>query len=337
LTNASDHFAAEILYRWERLWDVCAMSPELPVVDYALEDALEYGPETAFQHIPLFIFRRTHEGHWPSRGRFLDFQGIMIADRGHGLHLTGATSHGIFRGDVCLIGTGGDQGLTHTRGLLLYEMLFKPEIFDAETWEALRELPGFDALVFEKGASRRFHLDPSAYAEIADDLLELWTEWCVGTRANAVVVRALFLRLLVRLARLVAARRGLEVRHSERTRTPEEITAEAVRVIDRRHGAGVKVGQLAASAHLSRRHFTQVFSSVMGQPPSEYIRHVRLERSKELLVRTVLPLSEIARSTGFVDASHFAREFRTTTGLTPRAFRVESWRARREAPQGPGG
>jgi AraC-like DNA-binding protein len=259
----------------------------------------------------------------------------MIVDRGHGLHVSGSTSHEIFRGDVCLVGTGGDQGLIHTRGLLLYEMLFKPEIFDAETWAALRDLPGFEALVFDEGATRRFHLDPSAYAEIADDLLELWTEWCVGTRANAVLVRALFLRLLVRLARLVAERRGREVR-SARTRTPEEITAEAVRAIDRRHGAGVKVEQLAAAAHLSRRHFTQVFSSVMGQPPSEYIRHVRLERSKDLLVRTVLPLAEIARSTGFVDASHFAREFRAMMGLTPRAFRVQSWRARREAPVGPG-
>jgi AraC-like DNA-binding protein len=335
LIEASRHFAAQTLYCWEWLWDVCVMSQELPVVDYELDDALPFGPDSALRHIPLFIFRRKHEGDWPSRGRFLDFQGIVIVDRGHGLHSTGATAQGISRGDVCLIGIGGDQALTHGHGLLLYEILFKPELFDDETWAALQELPGFDALAFHEGASRRFHLDPSAYAEFADDLLELWTEWSVGTRANAILARALFLRLLVRLARLVAHRRGLELKHPARTRTPEEITAEAVRLIDRRHGARVRVGELAASAHLSRRHFTHVFASVMGQPPSEYIRRVRLERAKELLTRTFLPLAEIARSTGFVDQSHFTREFRGATAQPPRANRLQAGRDRREAPPGP--
>jgi AraC-like DNA-binding protein len=295
---------------------------EKPVLDFELKAVIaEFAKETVARYLPLVIFRRAHEGTWPSRGRFLDFQSLVICDCGRGVHIVNSTPHVISRGDVCVIGVGSDQTLTDTDGLVLYEIHFKREIFDARTWAALREMPGFGLLVVGTVDSHRLHLDPDTYAEIEQDLIELWTEWCTASRANAALVRALFLRLLVRIARVATAQDVQLSQRPSRRRDGEEIIAAALRKIDMHHGAGITVCDLATSAHVSRRHFTHLFTSIMGQRPSEYIRHLRLKRAKTLLVKTDMPIEEIARAAGFADHPHLSRTIRLDSGMTPREFR----------------
>lgn len=50
-------------------------------------------------------------------------------------------------------------------------------------------------------------------------------------------------------------------------------------------------------------------------------KQVRVERAKALLLQSKSPLIEIALEVGFTSASHFAREFKSIVGQTPRQFR----------------
>jgi transcriptional regulator GlxA family with amidase domain len=78
---------------------------------------------------------------------------------------------------------------------------------------------------------------------------------------------------------------------------------------------------LAGTAELSVYHFARAFKQSTGVTPHGYVLQKRIERAQDMLVRTDLPLSEIALDTGFADHSHFARQFRRLTGMSPSEVR----------------
>jgi transcriptional regulator GlxA family with amidase domain len=83
----------------------------------------------------------------------------------------------------------------------------------------------------------------------------------------------------------------------------------------------VDLGQLAATANLSRCHFAYAFKQSMGCPPHRYIMSRRLERARHLLLTSDGAIAEIAIANGFADQSHFSRAFRAFFGVPPLAFR----------------
>lgn len=85
----------------------------------------------------------------------------------------------------------------------------------------------------------------------------------------------------------------------------------------------VKLEQLAAVAGLSVFHFSRQFKQSLGVTPHRYLMRRRLDRARELLEETELPLSEIALATGFADQGHLTRQFRHASGMTPRSYRRE--------------
>ena len=79
---------------------------------------------------------------------------------------------------------------------------------------------------------------------------------------------------------------------------------------------------VARQVGMSYFHFSRVFKQTMGMSPTNYIAERRIERAKELLNETELPISEIALRSGFSSQSHFHTAFRKVAGTTPRVFRA---------------
>ncbi len=80
----------------------------------------------------------------------------------------------------------------------------------------------------------------------------------------------------------------------------------------------IRLDSLAAMAGLSTYHFARAFHRSVGIPPHSYLLRRRVERVKQMVRDTQLPLSQIALATGFSDQSHLARHFRRQTGMSPR-------------------
>jgi AraC family transcriptional regulator len=78
---------------------------------------------------------------------------------------------------------------------------------------------------------------------------------------------------------------------------------------------------LAAVGETSPAHFARLFKQATGLPPHQYVLRCRMERAKQLLAETDVPLSEIALQVGCADQSHFTALFRTHFALTPKAYR----------------
>lgn len=81
------------------------------------------------------------------------------------------------------------------------------------------------------------------------------------------------------------------------------------------------LSEIAAIADLSHFHFARAFRKTMGVTPQQYITNRRIEKAKELLAKSNLPIVEIGFQTGFKNQSHFTTLFRKFTSLTPKIWR----------------
>ena len=57
------------------------------------------------------------------------------------------------------------------------------------------------------------------------------------------------------------------------------------------------------------------------QDVSKYLIEYRLEKSRELLEKTILKVSDIAAHVGYNDVSHYIQSFRKVYGVTPEQYR----------------
>lgn len=83
----------------------------------------------------------------------------------------------------------------------------------------------------------------------------------------------------------------------------------------------VSVQQIARQMGMSRNQCTRLFSKIFGMPPRQYITSQRLLQAKERLIQTEQSIETIARDLGFASLSHFSRQFKRWTGVSPISYR----------------
>lgn len=79
---------------------------------------------------------------------------------------------------------------------------------------------------------------------------------------------------------------------------------------------------LAELAGFSPSYFHRIFRDMMGITPNEYIVKLRLERAKELLLKSDDPIHKIAVECGVENVPYFSFLFKKRLGITPMEFRT---------------
>jgi LacI family transcriptional regulator len=100
--------------------------------------------------------------------------------------------------------------------------------------------------------------------------------------------------------------------------------AQAVRFIRAHACDGINVADVLQHVSMSRRVFENEFKKLLGRMPHEEIVRTRIQRVKELLTQTDLPLYTIAQRTGFKHVEYMSVVFKKRTGLPPSQFREQS-------------
>ena len=88
--------------------------------------------------------------------------------------------------------------------------------------------------------------------------------------------------------------------------------------------SNLKLEQLAKLCNLSLSSFKREFKKEFEDSPTNYINDRRLEKAKELLSTTDLPISEVAYETGFQDSLYFTRLFKNKIGIPPTVYRTQN-------------
>lgn len=291
----------------------------------------KYGDDPRFQ-IPLIIIAEPVLPGWQVL-RHKDFLSLYFVMSGRGTHIVDEQRYAICRGDVYLLGIGATHRFVDCQDLAATTIHFSPALFDQETLEALLATPGFQPLFVEDSVpgrrdgeergARWLHLGPDTLSSIAADLDEILQEANSSGPVRKVLVRALVLRLMIRVSRLYASYSASDGLPPNSRSLRENSVATAVRFIDENFASELRVNEIAKMVYLSPDHFTEVFSGVMGRTPRDYIRHVRLEHAKASLQNSNIPITQIALECGWCDHAHLSQVFRTVVGLTPSQYRAQ--------------
>jgi len=97
--------------------------------------------------------------------------------------------------------------------------------------------------------------------------------------------------------------------------------ARAVGYISAHATEPINVCSVAKASGASRRYLERRFKTLLGRTPREEILRVRVGLAKRLLSETLLPMTEIAESSGFTDSKMMCSAFSRDTGQTPSEFR----------------
>ena len=81
----------------------------------------------------------------------------------------------------------------------------------------------------------------------------------------------------------------------------------------------IKLKDLAQMVGLSPYYLLRVFKAAVGMPPHMYQQQLRVWKAKQLLAEGAT-LASASSDTGFADQSHFSRQFKKITGLTPARY-----------------
>lgn len=113
---------------------------------------------------------------------------------------------------------------------------------------------------------------------------------------------------------------GATVRDNQGSLTKPKLR-RTLEYIDAHLADDLTLAGVAAAAHISESHFARSFKQATGIAPHKYITVRRVERAKQLLAETDLPIVEVAFSLGFSSHSHLTAVFHRLTGVTPKTFR----------------
>lgn len=81
------------------------------------------------------------------------------------------------------------------------------------------------------------------------------------------------------------------------------------------------VTEIANFFNVSSRRIHQIFNDSLHISPKQYISDLKIEKAKQILEKTSMPIIEIAETLGYYSAYHFSSAFQQKTGCSPSAYR----------------
>ncbi|MDD7740421.1 MAG: response regulator [Fusicatenibacter sp.] len=101
----------------------------------------------------------------------------------------------------------------------------------------------------------------------------------------------------------------------------ENVIEQLEGYIEQHLGEDLSRSVLAKKVYLSEDYISKLFVKETGMSIPNYIAARRMERAKEYLRNSGLPISKIALEVGYNNFSYFSKTFRDMTGYTPNEYR----------------
>jgi AraC-like DNA-binding protein len=95
----------------------------------------------------------------------------------------------------------------------------------------------------------------------------------------------------------------------------------ATEFLEARLDGNIALREVADVCGLSVSHFARAFKQSFRRPPYKWLIERRVEKAKDLMMNSHLPIAEIAMMCGFADQSALNRSFKRIAGSTPGIWR----------------
>lgn len=119
------------------------------------------------------------------------------------------------------------------------------------------------------------------------------------------------------LYRVLRGEKGRVLYDLTRHQTPYAAVARALERIHADYRAPMTIEELAHASAMSVSSFHRVFKRVTGDSPLQYLKKIRLDKAKGLLVHNGMRVNNVAYEVGYESPSQFSREFKRYFKVSP--------------------
>jgi len=95
----------------------------------------------------------------------------------------------------------------------------------------------------------------------------------------------------------------------------------ALALVEQQLHTSLTLLDVAGSIHLNPSYFSVLFKEQTGMAFSEYVTRLRIQRAKQLLAETRLPVGEIGERVGYKTDKYFIKVFKDQEGVSPSRYR----------------
>ncbi|WP_138756243.1 AraC family transcriptional regulator [Paenibacillus sinopodophylli] len=182
-----------------------------------------------------------------------------------------------------------------------YLILYKAECDSPEEWES-------------------FHMSyafvPYASLPLQEKCQTMDRLWQQATPMDKLQAQSLFLPFVYEVLR--------QAYTSTKENSRPNLVTEAIHYIHEHYRKSITAEELAGMYSCSASYLSRLFKNQIGAGPIEYLIHVRIHKSKQLLLRSDARIQEIASSVGYIDVYYFSRLFKKHTGISPLQYREDN-------------
>lgn len=101
-----------------------------------------------------------------------------------------------------------------------------------------------------------------------------------------------------------------------------KVLSPAINYIHKNYTGGtINIPSLSAMCNISEGYFRRLFKEHTGTSPINYIRNLKINYARELLLSDTYNVKDVAELCGYSDTTIFSREFKKMVGILPSKFR----------------
>ena len=93
-------------------------------------------------------------------------------------------------------------------------------------------------------------------------------------------------------------------------------------MLEQNYNQEIDVDNLAKEVNLSVSSFYRLFKDVTSDTPVQYLKKIRLNKAKEMIITQNAKAYVAALEVGYQSVSQFSREFKRYFGVTPATLKV---------------
>lgn len=164
------------------------------------------------------------------------------------------------------------------------------------------------------------NLSPVAPVKDIDSIWALINELLLcnkPTKANDLAIQG-FMRVILAMLMTHTTVRDDSV---EESLVDNELVERAVAYVQQHADEQLSVQKLAEALFISRGYLHQLFSKYLRITPQQFITNHKTQTASELLIKTSMPISQIADQCGYANQAAFSRAFARELSMSPSEYR----------------
>jgi YesN/AraC family two-component response regulator len=132
---------------------------------------------------------------------------------------------------------------------------------------------------------------------------------------KGLMIQLLALQILMKIARIWVETSGWT---NERSNM---YVRKAISFMHNNYDRDIGISDIAEALNIHYGYLYRLFKVAMAKTPLDHLNEIRIEKAKNLLINTNIPVIEVSDYIGVNGSQYFSKFFKKYTGLTPKQYR----------------